>query len=174
MDSFSNITIRQELDGDKDFVFQVNKLAFNQENEARLVDSLRQSKAMILSLVACLDDKVVGHIMYSEAFIESRNEQYSVLALAPMAVSPKYHRMGIGSMLIERSVQMLKDLNHRAVIVLGHAAYYPRFGFRVAKDFGVYSEFDVPEDVFMVLELYDDALKEIRGKVKYDVSFHSL
>ena len=107
----------------------VNRLAFGQDAEARLVDALRAGGFAPVSLVAEINGQVVGHILFSDLSIITETGNVSALALAPMAVLPEFQRQGIGSALVRRGLEVCKEQGHRIVVVLGHADFYPRFGF---------------------------------------------
>src|SRR5438094_5371041 len=117
-----SLIIREEQSGDASAIRTVNIRAFGQEQEANLVDTLRAKGAALLSLVATVREQVVGHIMYSPIAIG----EMTAAALAPMAVLPECQRQGIGSSLVTTGNQRLKDRRYPAVVVLGHAEYYPR------------------------------------------------
>ena len=123
------IEIREEGPRDVAAVRDMNRRAFAQDQESNIVDALRANGAALLSLVATVDDRVVGHIMYSPAVVGGK---VTGAALGPMAVLPEYQRQGIGSKLIEVGNRKLKDAGCPFIIVVGHADYYPRFGFRPA------------------------------------------
>jgi putative acetyltransferase len=93
------------------------------------------------------------------------------MGLAPMAVAPEHQRKGIGSALVRAGLEQCKRLGFGAVVVLGHPAYYPRFGFMSSAHFGIACEYEVPEDVFMVVELQPGFLRGASGKVKYHAAF---
>jgi len=78
---------------------------------------------MRLLLVAELDGKVVGHILFSSIQIVSDTNSVDALALAPMAVIPEHQRKGIGSSLIESGLEQCRQAGHRIVIVVGHPSY---------------------------------------------------
>lgn len=168
------VCIRQEKTDDRKEVHEINTLAFGQEAEAKLVDLLRDSKAFVpaLSLVATVEDKLVGHILFSKIVVvdEARNEVES-LALAPMAVLPGFQRKGIGGQLIKSGLDEARERKHKSVIVLGHEHYYPKFGFVPAEKWNIKAPFDVPANVFMALELVTDGLKGVSGTVKYPKEF---
>lgn len=166
--------IQPERPEDRQAVFKVNQLAFGQENEARLVDALRQSPAFIpeLSLVALEGPHVVGHILFTRITVRDGKQAHDALALAPMAVLPSYQRRGIGSALIRRGLEDARGLGHRIVIVVGHPAYYPRFGFVPAQPLGLVVPFEVPSEAFMVRELEQRALIGIQGVVEYPPEFN--
>jgi len=171
------VKIRQENKGDFNAVFEVNKLAFGQNNEANLVNLLRNSNAFIpeLSLVATLNNEVVGHILFTKIKIvnNDKNETES-LALAPMAVLPKFQNKGIGGQLIKYGLERAKELQYKSVIVLGHEHYYPKFGFVPADKWNIKSPYNVPKNIFMALELVTDGLKNINGLVKYPNEFEAV
>lgn len=167
----TKITIREETPADYVAVHHLNELAFEQPNEANLVDALREKAETYISLVAVLDDQIVGHIFFSAVTIEAENESFSEIGLAPMAVFPKYQNQGIGSKLVEVGLNECEKLGFNIVVVLGHPQYYPRFGFIPASQKALSCEYNVPDDVFMVLELKEGALKGRKGLVKYHPEF---
>ena len=143
------IEIRDELPGDVTAIRDVNRRAFGQDHEGNIVDALRSKEAALLSLVATLGGRVVGHIMYSSLSVGDLQGA----ALGPMAVLPEHQRQGIGSRLVEAGNRKLKEANCPFIVVVGHAGYYPRFGFQPASTRGIKCEWEVPDDVFMVLVL---------------------
>jgi putative acetyltransferase len=165
------IVVRTERTEDRESVRRVNELAFEQPNEADLVDALRANARPFISLVAVVDEQVVGHIFFSPVSIESENGVFTAMGLAPMAVLPEYQNQGIGSQLVREGLKECHRLGHDIVVVLGHANYYPRFGFTPASLKGLRSEYDVPDEVFMVTELVAGALEGRRGLVKYHPEF---
>jgi len=171
------VKIRQENKDDFDAVSEVNKLAFGQDDEATLVELLRQSNAFVpeLSLVATLDNKIIGHILFTKIKIvnDDKSETES-LALAPMAVRPEFQHKGIGGQLIKHGLDKARELQHKSVIVLGHEHYYPKFGFVPADKWSIKSPYDVPTNVFMALELVTDGLKNTTGLVKYSKEFETV
>ena len=94
--------LREEAPADYDAIREVNRLAFGGEVEARLVDRLREDGEVIASLVAVGEERVVGHILFSELPIETECGVRRGAALAPMAVRPGRQRGGIGSALVRR------------------------------------------------------------------------
>jgi putative acetyltransferase len=142
--------------------------------EAILVDALRARRAVPLGWVAVDGDVVVGHILYSPVTIVSPDASFAAVGLGPVAVLPDYQKRGIGSRLIRESLEALRDEGHPAVFLVGHPTYYPRFGFVPAARFGIDCEFEVPEEVFMALELRPGALLNKRGKVYYQPEFRDV
>jgi len=171
MGEFDFIEIGEERPDDVAVVRELNRRAFGQDQEGNIVDVLRANGAALLSLVATLNDRVVGHIMYSPVSIDGKVRG---AALGPMAVIPERQRQGIGSKLIEAGNQKLKDAGCPFIIVVGHADYYPRFGFRPASDHGIKCEWDVPDDVFMLLVLDEAKMEGVSGLAKYRHEFSSV
>jgi putative acetyltransferase len=173
------LLIRPEKPDDILRIDALTRLAFQGEEEATLIAAIRASAYFIpaLSLVAVGDtDQTVGHILFSPVTIESSEESKSAeaLALAPMAVLPEYQNKGIGTLLVQHGLEACKKLGYSIVIVVGHPEYYPRFGFRPARAYGIEAPFEVPDEAFMVLELVPGALKNVRGVVKYSPAFDSV
>ncbi len=162
--------IREERPEDVAAIREVNRRAFNQDQEGNIVDALRSNGAARLSLVATVDDRVVGHIMYSPITVS----EVTGAALGPMAVLPEYQRRGIGSDLIHSGIDALRKKGFPFIIVLGHADYYPRFGFKPASALGITCEWDVPDDVFMVLVLDEVRMQGVSGVAKYRDEFSSV
>ena len=167
----SMITIRTERADDISAVHRVNEIAFGRSDEAALVDGLRAVSDPQISLVAVVNVQVVGHIFFSPVSIESEDITSSALGLAPMAVLPEYQRQGIGSKLVLEGLKECQRIGYNVIVVLGHPQYYPRFGFAPARRSGLYSEYDVPDEVFMVVELKPEALRGLRGLVRYHPEF---
>jgi len=168
------INVRPETEDDYGEVRRVNECAFGQANEARLVEALRPTASPQISLVAVLDDQIVGHIFFSPVSVESDKNAFTALGLAPMAVLPEYQRRGIGSELICEGLRACQKLGHNLVFVVGHPEYYPRFGFKPARQRGFDCEYDVPDEVFMVAELEPGAANGRTGTVKYMPEFHGV
>ena len=162
------VKIRLEKEEDFAQVYRVNTLAFEREDEAKLVEKLRHVEPSI-SLVAESDGQVIGHIFFSPMTFE--NERTGFLGLAPMAVLPEFQNQGVGSKLVREGLKQAGEQGFTAVFVLGHPEYYPRFGFETAKTKGFFSEYDVPDEVFMVIELENGALERKAGLVKYRPEF---
>lgn len=164
--------IRAEKKCDRCPVREVNISAFETPSEANLVDALRQQVQATFSLVAEESGAVVGHIMFSPVSL-SGHPDLKVMGLAPMAVTPAHQKKGIGSALVKAGLDHCRRLGFVAAVVLGHPQYYPRFGFSPSTKFGIDSEYDVPEEVFMAIELQPGALSGKTGKVRYHSVFNS-
>lgn len=165
------IRIREEQPGDIAVIREVNKRAFGQPQEADIVDKMRQSCNDLLSLVAMMHNQVTGHILFSPVLLETEKRTIEGMGLAPMAVLPEYQRQGIGSELIRTGIARLRSRRCPFIIALGHAEYYPRFGFEPASHFGIWSEWEVPDDAFMILVLNKSEMREISGVARYRPEF---
>lgn len=172
------INIRKENENDYKLSELVVEKAFenaqhSDHKEHLLVAKLRKSPVFVpeLSLVAELDDKIIGHIMLTKLQIENKESKYDSLALAPVSVLPEYQGKGVGSQLIRESLTMAKEMGFKSVIVLGHDQYYPRFGFKRASLWGIKAPFEVPDEAFMALELEARSLDGITGTVIYSKEF---
>ena len=162
--------IRKERPDDVLAIRDVNTNAFEQDQEANIVDALRSNGAVSLSMVAMLNEQVVGHIMYSPAAVG----QVTGAGLGPMAVLPDHQRRGIGGKLIEAGNRQLEDAGCPFIVVVGHANYYPRFGFSPARPFGITCEWDVPDDVFLLLVLDPEKMRGVSGVAKYRHEFSTV
>ena len=91
-----------------------------------------------------------------------------------MAVIPEMQNKGIGSLLVKAGIQQCISEDYDAIVVLGHPNYYPKFGFVPSPEYGIKSEYEVPQDVFMVLELKEKVLQGMQGTVKYHDAFRSV
>ncbi|MEZ4816247.1 MAG: N-acetyltransferase [Bdellovibrionota bacterium] len=143
-------------------------------DEHNLVQRLRASSTFVpkLSLVAVLKNEIVGHIIFSKIIIVKKNNTpLESLALAPVSVHPNYQKKKIGGALINRGHMIAKELGFKSVILLGHPDYYPRFGYSRASKWGIQAPFDVPDEVFMAIELVSGALDGASGVVQYPSAF---
>jgi putative acetyltransferase len=159
--------IRREASADVPAVRLVEERAFGRPEEAALVDALRAHGQMVLSLVAEVDGRVVGHVAFSPVTIGSRTG----VGLAPLAVLPECQRRGAGAELVRRGLAECRAAGHDFAVVLGEPAYYARFGFEPAARHGARCEFDAPEDAFMILALRPGALAGLGGVARYAPEF---
>jgi putative acetyltransferase len=165
------VIIRGEEPRDAAAVRRVNELAFGQPTEANLVEALRDSGAVLLSLVAEVEREVVGHILFSPVVIDGPNGRFGAAGLGPMAVVPERQRTGLGGRLVRSGLDRLHHARVEAVVVVGHPAYYPRFGFVPASRFGIRWEHPVSDGAFMAAELRGGALAGHAGVVRYRPEF---
>jgi len=181
------ITLRPEEEKDREKVMKIIEEAFkNAENsnhqEHFLVEKLRKSEDFIpeLSIVADFvnddtgEEELVGHILFTKVAIENDSSSFESLALAPVSVKPEYQHQGIGGHLIAFGHVIAQELGFKSVVLVGHEKYYPKFGYKNARDFGITFPFNVPDENGMVVELTENGLKEVRGIVKYPKEFETV
>ena len=167
------LDVRPEAPADFDAIRDLHDRAFAPSDvEAKLVDRLRADGEHLpdLCLVASEDDVIAGHVFFSRARLDSGHE---VLVLAPMGVLPERQRQGIGSALVEEGLRRAAETEFPLVSVLGHAGYYPRFGFEPARSLGIEPPFEVPDEAWMALMLPAHT-DEARGTLHYPAPFGSL
>lgn len=162
--------IRPERDDDHAAVHALNASEFEFPAEADLVDRLRREADRYISLVAEVNGKVVGHIMFTPVTL-SNHPELQIMGLAPMAVASTHQRRGIGTALVRAGLEHCARMGYGAAVVLGHPSYYPRFGFRPAVEYGLSCEYEVPSDTFMALELKPHYLAGSAGAVSYHDAF---
>lgn len=173
------VNIRQETPADYSRVFEITEKAFetleiSDHNEGQLVDKLRKAPTFVkeLSLVAELNDQVVGHILFTPLVIDNNQQQFKSLILAPVSVLPEFQKLGIGGQLIRVGHQKAIELGFQSAILLGHPEYYPRFGYKPASTWGIKTHFELPsDDVFMAVELVQGALSNVSGMVIFPPEF---
>lgn len=162
--------IRLEKTEDVMAVRGVNEQAFETPSEADLVDRLRTRGKLVASLVAVDGDRIVGHIAFSLVSITA-NPKLRGVGLGPMAVLPSMQRQGIGAELARAGLNRCRDLGYDFTVVVGHPEYYRRFGFMPASKYGITCIWEVPEGVFMALELRPKGLAGVGGLATYEPEF---
>ncbi|EOP23954.1 acetyltransferase [Bacillus thuringiensis] len=109
--------------------------------------------------------------MLSKITIEQGGTTVDSLALAPVSIAPSHQKKGIGGKLITAALEKAKELGYGSVVVLGHPEYYPKFGFERASQWNIKAPFEVPDEVFMVMELRENTLQGVEGIVQYSSAF---
>jgi putative acetyltransferase len=165
--------IRPEQIDDRASIYDLLCQAFPTPEEALLVERLRESGSATVALVAIAEDDngehdVVGHVVFSPVELEPQTP-WPGLGLAPLAVRPRVHRQGIGSQLVQAGLEACRAAGAGFVVVLGDPAYYSRFGFVRASQYGLLNEYGVDEE-FMALELQPGCLS-YGGLVRYGAAF---
>jgi len=165
-----NITIRDERNEDIEAIEKLTEAAFqNAEHTSHtehfIVNSLRNYGQLTVSLVAIEDSAIVGHVAISPVQISSGEMGW--YGLGPISVHPNKQGLGIGSLLMNKSLEKLKNLGAKGCVLLGDPKYYSRFGFRT------YPELilpDVPSEYFQALSFSGNIAK---GYVSYHEAFNA-
>ncbi|MCC7306450.1 MAG: N-acetyltransferase [Acidobacteria bacterium] len=160
--------IRKEEEHDISQIFDLNFLAFGGTEESELVDRMRHVRPYF-AFVAEIDDRIIGHIAFSEVTLNGNASNF--LGLAPMAVLPKFQNQGVGSALVTKGLGWIIDEGFSAVFLIGHPNYYPRFGFTRAGVLGFTCEFPAPDESFLVKELIKGSLENKTGIIEYNKAF---
>src|SRR5690554_6109216 len=173
------IIIREENNTDHNAMFELIRKDFEQvdlsdNQEQFLVQRLRKSTAFIpeLSMVAEINNEIIGYILLTKLKIKNGNDEYDSLALAPITVLPAYQGKVIGGMLIQEAHKKPRELGCQSVVLLGHEKYYPKFGYKQADTFGIELPFDVPKENCMAIELIENSLDGLSGLIEYPKEFY--
>lgn len=164
----SNITTRKETAKDIEAIDQLNQRVFKSKAEPKLVKLLRERDELIVSLVALVDDAVVGNVCASQVTIEGLD--CCVAGIGPLSVDASHRCKGIGGLLMEELLVHLRNTGFVAAVLLGDPKYYYRFGFTSGSEFGLQNEYGAGE-AFMAMELQPEALNSFSGLVKYASAF---
>jgi putative acetyltransferase len=164
--------IYDEAAADHAAVRRVHAAAFGRPDEGALVDALRAEGCVVASLVGRVDEVVVGHILFSDLPITTAAGTLRGVALAPLAVLPDHQRQGVGRALVRAGLSRCTALGVDVAVVLGHPAYYARFGFTAALAARLRAPY--AGDAFMAFELRPDALRGGEGTVRYAAPFSRL
>ena len=127
-----NIRFAQETDLDS--ILKVIKTAFSDEENKFIMNLVQElsretTSPSIKSLVADVDNQVIGYVSYSPIYLKS-DSSISGYILAPLAVSTEHQKQGVGSNLINAGIDMLTKNGIGVLLVYGDPAYYGRFGFK--------------------------------------------
>ena len=165
-----NVEIREEREGDAPGIRSVEELAFGEQDEAKVVDMLRASDRVVLSLVAVDGGEVVGHVLFSPVTVESSPPDSRWAALGPIGVLPDRQGGGIGSRLVREGLALCRSRGWDGVVLLGHPGYYARFGFVPAGNHGLTDPYG-GGPAFQVIELRQGALEQVAGAVRFAPEF---
>lgn len=164
--------IRDETEGDAAAIRGVLQRAFESPLEASIVDALRLACPDRISLVAEHESEVAGHILFTPVEIGAAAGVVRGYGLAPMAVRPEQQRRGLGSALVRAGLARVQAAGAPFVLVIGHPAYYPRFGFVPASRHGVRCQWpDIPDEAVMLLVLDAGRAMPLAGEARYRREF---
>lgn len=180
-----DIIIRLEEKKDYHRVEEITKLAFSYPEriergkigcpyEHWMVNELRKRDGILsLSLVAIVNESIVGHIICSRAEVRTSNEITPVLNIGPISVLPEYQRKGIGKTLITNMIEKAKKLGYGAILFFGRPEYYPQFGFQEASTFGISDADGYNYPSFMGMELIPNYLAKAYGGKYYESEIYN-
>ncbi len=174
-----NLIIRNERGKDYRNIEQLIREAFWNLyvpgcNEHFVLHNLRNSNDFIpeLDFVAEKEGQIVGQIVYSRGIIKCKHgEGKEVISFGPVSVLPAFQKEGIGSALINHTINLAKDMGYPAICIYGDPRYYSRFGFRCAEKYDIKTSDDKFAVALQVLELKKGALNNIPGKFIESTAF---
>lgn len=174
----ANLKIRTETEEDRTRVERLiedsfKDLEFSDGREQDLVRSLRSTVNFIpeLSLVAQIDEKIVGYLLMTSVKIRFAEGWQPSLALAPMAVEPSFQGKGIGSALIKTAHEKARNIGYPSAVVVGHKDYYPRFGYQPLQNYKIRVPFEVPPENCFLIHLRKECRLHTDGHVEYSDAF---
>ena len=176
-DSDSQVAIRLETPADIERIHAIEAAAFKGEAHGDLVDRLRAEGALLLSHVALLDDRILGHAAYSLLTVTDGDLVRHFPGLGPIGVDPPWQGRGIGSALIRAGLRAMREMGFGLLFLVGSPAYYPRFGFQPAQPLGFGSDYiqpGGPHEHFMVAVLDEKLPGSLRGHVRFHPAFHEV
>lgn len=166
--------VRAEIPADSPAIRAIHLLAFPTPQESELVDRLRNNGAASLSMVAEYQRAVIGHVLFSPVQLGEGPAAVDGLGLAPVGVLPHRQKQGVGTLMISEALRKLAADKCPFVVVLGDPAFYARFGFRPAREFGVHCKWEALADAFMLLPIDIDRVSRASGLARYRDEFDSL
>ena len=144
--------------------------------EHLILHNMRKSKAYIsrLDLVAAFENEIIGHIISTRAkVVDTQDNEHEILGVGPFAVLPEFQKKGIGSRLLNESITAAKESGYIGMILFGNPAYYHRFGFRNAKEYGITTKDCQNFEPFMALEFQNNGLTHVKGRFFEDNVFET-
>lgn len=166
--------IRPAQNDDLDIIAALHRSAFSaspmgHQGEAELVRALHADGDVVASLLAERDGEFLGHVMFSRMCVDADGKPLRAAGLAPLAIRQDQQRNGIGAALIRAGLTQLRDAGIQISFVLGHAGYYPRFGYRPDFALPYISPFSGPH--FMAVHLDSGLALPQRGRADYAPAF---
>lgn len=168
------VEIRASRPADRSAIHDVHMAAFGPSEAPRIIRLVEEAlddpeAGAVLSLVAIQEGRIVGHVLFTPATVETTGKPVMSSILAPLAVHPAFQRQGIGRRLVESGFEMLRDSDVELVFVLGDPAYYSRFGFEPVGDRGPTAPYPLPlayADAWMLFALHPGRLGAVDGRVR--------
>jgi len=162
--------IRAQHAADLEAIRRINVQAFEREESGvGVFDQLRATRTDLVSLVAEADARVIGHVLFAPASVMGSSGEIAGMGLGQLAVVPGYQRQGVGSALTRRGLELLREVACPFSIVVGHASYYPRFGYVRGSTLGLRCQWPgVPDESFMVLVLDAPRMVGANGVARFD------
>lgn len=162
------LILREETTADIDAITEVTIAAFknlpvSNQTEQFIIKALRSADALAISLVAVVDERVVGHIAFSPVAMSDGTKDW--YGLGPISVLPEYQKQGIGKSLINKGLSLLKELGGQGCALVGNPNYYKPLGFRNYPDL-VHE--GIPQEVFLALPFNE---KVPQGTIEFHESF---
>jgi predicted N-acetyltransferase YhbS len=174
-DPVGKIVIREEEPNDYDSIFHLVEEAFrtaehSDHDEQFLMARLRGSECWVpgLATVALIESRIVGYALLTKAFI---GDSFECLMLGPIAVAPALQRRGIGRALIADCHARALSKGYTAVVLLGHAWYYPQVGYERLSKFGIKMPHNAPDENSFGIQLTENAFAGVSGVVRYSPLF---
>ena len=169
----AEIIIRAEKPSEHDSVAGILREAFGRENEASLLSRLRGTGDFLppLSLVADRGGELMGYALFFRVAIQAGGRAHPALALAPLGVRPQFQRQGVGERLVRHGLERCRSSGYPVVVVLGPSQFFTRFGFSPARAQGLETDFSVPDETFLAMDLEGKTLGTVRGKVAFPQVF---
>ncbi len=164
---------RISTDSDLAEIARIHRDAFGPDEGPEIVDLVEalfrdETARPLVSLVAEVDGEIAGHVLFTAAALEASPDAPVASILAPLGIARSHQRRGVGGLLVERGLELLTEQGVDLVFVLGHPAYYPRFGFEPAGRLGFDAPYPIPErnaDAWMVAGLRPGAVERFAGAV---------
>ena len=160
--------IRKELISDINAISDVTiaafkTLAISQNTEQFIINALRSANALTISLVAEIENEIVGHIAFSPVTISDGSLDWH--GLGPISVLPRLHKQGIGKSLVYEGLSLLRNLGSKGCVLVGDPRYYKRFGF---KNYPQLIHVGIPQEVFLALPFNEEVPE---GTVEFHKAF---
>lgn len=148
----TGIAIRPMTKADLPAIALINERAFAAHGRTASFDEIRAAGVDTVSLVAEVGGRLAGQILFSPVRLETAAGPVAGMGLGQLAVDPDYQNQGVGTRLGHAGIEILRERACPFVIVIGHAAYYPRFGFEPGSLHGIRCQWEgIPDPTFMVM-----------------------